>query len=119
MNQLLFYCRPGFEKEMAAEIQDKAVKLECFGFARIVEQSGYVLFECYSSEDADKLARRLPFRELIFARQMIVVTHEVAANSVKRIKIPNVCAGLGLRFMTPYEMLRVEKAKFVLGGGKP
>ncbi len=78
MNQLLFYCRPGFEKEMAAEIQDKAVKLECFGFARIVEQSGYVLFECYSSEDADKLARRLPFRELIFARQMIVVTHEVA-----------------------------------------
>ena len=49
----------------------------------------------------------------------IVVTHEVAANSVKRIKIPNVCAGLGLRFMTPYEMLRVEKAKFVLGGGQP
>jgi hypothetical protein len=44
-----------------------------------------------------------------------VVTHEVAANSVKRIKIPNVCIGLGLRFMTPYEMLRVEKAKFVLG----
>ena len=49
----------------------------------------------------------------------IVVTHEVAANSVKRIKIPNVCIGLGLRFMTPYEMLRVEKAKFVLGGGQP
>ena len=48
-----------------------------------------------------------------------MVTHEVAANSVKRIKIPNACAGLGLRFMTPHEMLRVEKAKFVLGGGKP
>jgi hypothetical protein len=45
----------------------------------------------------------------------IVVTHEVAANSAKRVKIPNVCIGLGLRFMTPYEMLRVEKAKFVLG----
>lgn len=43
----------------------------------------------------------------------------VAANSVKRIKIPNVCIGLGLRFMTPYEMLRVEKAKFVLTGGLP
>ena len=28
MNHLLFYCRPGFEKEMAAEIQDKAVKLD-------------------------------------------------------------------------------------------
>lgn len=45
----------------------------------------------------------------------IVVTHEVAANSAKRIKIPNVCIGLGLRFMTPYEMLRIEKARFVLG----
>jgi len=45
----------------------------------------------------------------------VVVTHEVPANSVKRIKIPNVCAGLGLRFMTPYEMLRSERARFVLG----
>jgi 23S rRNA (cytidine2498-2'-O)-methyltransferase len=78
MNHLLFYCRPGFEKEMAAEIQDKAVRLECFGFARVQEQSGYVIFECYGADDADKLARRLPFRELVFARQMMVVTAEVA-----------------------------------------
>jgi hypothetical protein len=47
-----------------------------------------------------------------------VVTHEVPANSTKRIKIPNVCAGLNLRFMTPYEMLRKEKACFVLGDKK-
>jgi hypothetical protein len=45
----------------------------------------------------------------------VVVTHEVPANSVKRIKIPNVCIGLGVRFMTPYEMLRRERARFVLG----
>lgn len=45
----------------------------------------------------------------------VVVTHEVPANSVKRIKIPNVCIGLGLPFMTPYEMLRRERARFVLG----
>ncbi|MDR3158265.1 MAG: DUF4411 family protein [Zoogloeaceae bacterium] len=44
-----------------------------------------------------------------------VVTHEKPENSLKRIKIPNVCAGLGLRFMTPYQMLRIEKARFVLG----
>jgi hypothetical protein len=46
----------------------------------------------------------------------VVVTHEVPANSVKRIKIPNACIGLNLRFMTPYEMLRRERARFVLGG---
>ncbi len=45
----------------------------------------------------------------------VVVTHEVPANSIKRIKIPNVCAGLNLPFMTPYEMLRREQARFVLG----
>jgi hypothetical protein len=49
------------------------------------------------------------------AENHVVVTHEVPANSTKRIKIPNVCAGLNLRFMTPYEMLRREQARFVLG----
>jgi hypothetical protein len=45
-----------------------------------------------------------------------VVTHEIPSNSTKRIKIPNACIGLDLRFITPYEMLRRERAKFVLGG---
>jgi hypothetical protein len=31
------------------------------------------------------------------------------------IKIPNACIGLNLSFINPYEMLRREKAKFVLG----
>ncbi|WP_350015434.1 DUF4411 family protein [Rhodanobacter sp. IGA1.0] len=44
-----------------------------------------------------------------------VVTHEVPANSPKKIKIPNACVGLGIRFMTPYQMLRAERARFVLG----
>jgi len=47
----------------------------------------------------------------------VVVTHEVPANSIRRIKIPNVCVGLSVRFMTPYEMLRRERARFVLGSG--
>lgn len=44
-----------------------------------------------------------------------VVTHEVPSPSIKKIKIPNVCIGLGVKCMTPYEMLRVERARFVLG----
>lgn len=44
-----------------------------------------------------------------------VVTHEVAANSVKKIKIPNACIGMSVKVLTPYEMLRTEKARFVLG----
>ena len=44
-----------------------------------------------------------------------VVTHEVAAASTKKIKIPNACIGVGVKCVNPYEMLRVEKARFVLG----
>lgn len=44
-----------------------------------------------------------------------VVTHEVAAASTKKIKIPNACIGVGIKCVNPYEMLRVEKARFVLG----
>ncbi|HEX5845546.1 MAG TPA: DUF4411 family protein [Rhodoplanes sp.] len=44
-----------------------------------------------------------------------VVTHEIASASTKRIKIPNACIGLSVKFMTPYEMLRHERARFILG----
>jgi len=44
-----------------------------------------------------------------------VVTHEVAAATTRKIKIPNVCIGLGIKCMTPFEMLRHERARFILG----
>ena len=74
MNKLALYCRIGFEKEVAAEITDKAAEQGVFGFARVQENSGYVIFECYQAGEADRLAREIPFNQLIFARQMIVVS---------------------------------------------
>jgi len=44
-----------------------------------------------------------------------IVTHEVAAPSAKRIKIPNACIGVGVKCMTSSEMLRIERVRFVLG----
>lgn len=72
MNKLVLYCRPGFEKECAAEITERAAEHNVYGFARVKENSGYILFECYQHEDADKLAKELDFTQLIFARQMFV-----------------------------------------------
>lgn len=46
-----------------------------------------------------------------------VVTHEVPSVSTRKIKIPDACIGLGIKCMTPYEMLRVERARFILGPG--
>ena len=49
------------------------------------------------------------------AHDFVVVTHEVASPTRKRIKIPNACIGLEIKFMSPYEMLRHKQARFVLG----
>lgn len=72
MNSLLLYCRPGFEKECAAEIQDKADGMAFYGFAKTKANSGYVIYQCHEEGVADTLARKLKFDDLIFARQMIV-----------------------------------------------
>jgi hypothetical protein len=43
-----------------------------------------------------------------------VVTHEIPSTSKKRIKIPDACLGVQVKFVTPFEMLRTSKARFVL-----
>ncbi len=49
------------------------------------------------------------------AYSYVVVSHEIPSASTKKIKIPNACIGLNIKCVTPFEMLRIEKAKFVLG----
>jgi hypothetical protein len=49
------------------------------------------------------------------AGKLTIVTHEVPSASVRKIKIPDACIGLGIKCMSPFEMLRVERARFVLG----
>lgn len=63
------------------------------------------------------------FREWLItenAKQRVIsierVGDEIASPSIKKIKIPNVCIGLGIKCVTPFEMLRIERARFVLGG---
>lgn len=51
------------------------------------------------------------------AHRLTVVTHEIPSNSPKKIKIPDVCFGLNIPFISPYEMLRRTGARFVLGAG--
>ncbi len=55
---------------------------------------------------------------LALSHDCAIVTREVPADTTSKIKIPNACIGLGLRCMSPYEMLRRERARFVLGPGR-
>lgn len=43
-----------------------------------------------------------------------VVTYEKASNAVNRVKIPDVCLAFSVPCITPFEMLRREKARLVL-----
>lgn len=49
------------------------------------------------------------------AHDMTVVTHEKPENSKNTVKIPNACVALGVHFITPFELLRRERVRFVLG----
>jgi len=50
------------------------------------------------------------------AHEYVVVTHEISKpDRVRKVQIPDVCIGLKVKCMTPFEMLRKERARFVLG----
>ncbi len=81
---VLLYCRAGFEKEAAAEIQARATALEVPGYVRTREGSAYLLFNPLEG-DAAGLASTLAFPELVFARQMLVTPGAVALAPADRI----------------------------------
>jgi 23S rRNA (cytidine2498-2'-O)-methyltransferase len=71
---LLCYCRAGFEPELAAELTERAAEAGHGGYARTERNSGHALFLC---EEADALSQALPFADLIFARQKLVLIAEL------------------------------------------
>lgn len=71
---LLCLCRQGFEPELAAELTARAAAAGFAGYARTRRNDGYVLFAC---DEAAQLSRILSWRELIFARQKLLVLAEL------------------------------------------
>jgi hypothetical protein len=49
------------------------------------------------------------------AGQHTLVTHEIPSATTRKIKIPDACIGLQIKCVTPFEMLKRERARFVLG----
>lgn len=72
MNHLFLHCRPGFEKECAAEITDLAGELEVYGYSKTKDNSAYVVFITHEPEGAVRLIKEIRFRKLIFVRQWFV-----------------------------------------------
>ncbi|NRA69708.1 MAG: 23S rRNA (cytidine(2498)-2'-O)-methyltransferase RlmM [Gammaproteobacteria bacterium] len=70
---LLLYCRRGFEKECAGEIQQVATDQGVYGYCLVSDNSGYVVYVTQTLAEADKLANNIAFTKLVFSRQMIVI----------------------------------------------
>ncbi|MBD3896321.1 23S rRNA (cytidine(2498)-2'-O)-methyltransferase RlmM [Halomonas sp. ML-15] len=69
---LLLYCRPGFEPDLSAEIQQKAALAGWAGHAEAVPESGSVSFVVAGDEPVNGLHRDVPLASLVFARQSLV-----------------------------------------------
>lgn len=70
MINLFLFCRAGYEKECAAEIQHRAAELDIGGFVKTNRNDAYVIFQCFQAGDAAVLAQKIKLDSLIFARQM-------------------------------------------------
>ena len=76
MASVVLYCRPGFEKDCGAEIQEKAAWSEIYGYLQLTKNQGIVYFHLNQAEDGERLMETIPLRKLIFARQWFVTLGE-------------------------------------------
>ncbi|TPH12542.1 23S rRNA (cytidine(2498)-2'-O)-methyltransferase RlmM [Litorilituus lipolyticus] len=77
MTSIVLFCRPGFEKECGAEIQEKAAWNEMYGYLELKKNQGIVFFHLHKSEDGETLMGKLPLKRLIFARQWFVTLTDI------------------------------------------
>ncbi|PKO80287.1 MAG: 23S rRNA (cytidine(2498)-2'-O)-methyltransferase RlmM [Betaproteobacteria bacterium HGW-Betaproteobacteria-13] len=68
---LLAYCRPGFEKELASELDDIAADAGMIGFVRTQPNSGYAAFEAFEPVPVSTLGEHADWRKPVFARQLL------------------------------------------------
>ncbi len=65
----LFFCRPGFENDCAAEVQAFANEYNLPGYANTKLNDGYVRFYVLDQTSEERFFKELDLSELIFARQ--------------------------------------------------
>lgn len=71
-NELLCYCRPGFEPDLAAELLHRTGGPESGGEVHAMTHSGFVRYALPPGQAANELHRALPLKSLVFARQSLV-----------------------------------------------
>lgn len=85
---LLLYCRPGFEKECATEIMERAAELGVSGYAKAKPDSVSVVFTPHDAGGMSALVSGLRLDRLVFARQLIFSSGLVAGLPVAHRTVP-------------------------------
>lgn len=70
----LLYCRPGFEKESAAEIMQLAQQHNIQGYIKAKPDSAYVGFYPIEPADLSSFNQAIRYAEMIFSRQCVFVS---------------------------------------------
>ncbi len=68
---LIGYCRAGFEKELAAELDDLAADAGLIGYVRAEPNTGYVVYETFEPTPLGNLGAATDWRRPTFARQLL------------------------------------------------
>jgi 23S rRNA (cytidine2498-2'-O)-methyltransferase len=79
-NQLVLLCRPGFEKECAGEIMERANQSQFPAYVQTNDGTGIVLLICSNPENTantQELITTIDFRQLIFTRQWFAASKDV------------------------------------------
>ena len=73
------------------------------------------LYKTYIPSDVRKFCMEADYSltACAMSKNLALVTHEVSQLSRGRIKIPDVCETFNVECISPFEMLRREKARFV------
>lgn len=98
MNQIIVFCRPGFETECGRELTDTAALQGLFGFFQPAAQAGNIRFTLAGEDTAADLMERIALNDLVFARDWFEVLDEfelpasdrvgAAVNAIKALSKP-------------------------------
>lgn len=77
MEQLVVFCRPGFETDAGRELTDSAASVGIFGYFEPGAQPGILMFNLPGPATAVDLIQKLSIEELVFVRDWFVVVADI------------------------------------------